>query len=98
MGLEMCIGGRGRTTVMLILRDRNGRVWLEQRPQQGIWGGLWCFPQTDDESQMDDALKVRAFDARAGGLLETSDAADGRPRLIFAAPRQIKTKQLHKRM
>ena len=54
-----------RTTVMLILRDRNGRVWLEQRPQQGIWGGLWCFPQTDDESQMDDALKVRAFDARA---------------------------------
>ncbi len=50
---------------MLILRDRNGRVWLEQRPQQGIWGGLWCFPQTDDVAQMEDALKARAFDARA---------------------------------
>ncbi|MDX1304149.1 A/G-specific adenine glycosylase [Photobacterium sp.] len=22
-------------------------VWLEQRPPAGIWGGLWCFPQTD---------------------------------------------------
>lgn len=24
-------------------------VWLEQRPQSGIWGGLWCFPQQDHE-------------------------------------------------
>jgi A/G-specific adenine glycosylase len=23
------------------------KVWLEQRPQVGIWGGLWCFPQHD---------------------------------------------------
>ncbi len=22
-------------------------VWLEQRPSSGIWGGLWCFPQSD---------------------------------------------------
>ncbi len=25
----------------------NGKVWLEQRPQSGIWGGLFCFPQHD---------------------------------------------------
>ncbi len=24
------------------------KVWLEQRPQVGIWGGLWCFPQHDN--------------------------------------------------
>lgn len=22
-------------------------VWLEQRPQSGIWGGLYCFPQSE---------------------------------------------------
>ena len=54
-----------RHTVMLILRDHQGRVWLEQRPQTGIWGGLWCFPQTDDSEQMPAALQARAFDARA---------------------------------
>lgn len=53
-----------RTTVMLILRDREGQVWLEQRPQQGIWGGLWCFPQTCAMEQVHHALQTRAFDAR----------------------------------
>jgi A/G-specific adenine glycosylase len=24
-----------------------GEVWLEQRPQTGIWGGLFCFPQSE---------------------------------------------------
>ncbi len=24
------------------------QVWLEQRPSSGIWGGLHCFPQSDD--------------------------------------------------
>ena len=24
-------------------------IWLEQRPPAGIWGGLWCFPQSDSE-------------------------------------------------
>lgn len=28
----------------LVLRDPNGRIWLEKRPQKGIWGGLYCVP------------------------------------------------------
>jgi A/G-specific adenine glycosylase len=32
-------------TVMLILENPQGQVLLEQRPQQGIWGGLWSFPE-----------------------------------------------------
>jgi A/G-specific adenine glycosylase len=29
----------------LVLRH-NGEVLLEKRPSPGIWGGLWCFPET----------------------------------------------------
>jgi A/G-specific adenine glycosylase len=25
----------------------NNQIWLEQRPQTGIWGGLYCFPEHD---------------------------------------------------
>ena len=46
---------------MLILRDTQGRVWLEPRPSSGIWGGLWCFPQTDDVDLFDEALAQRAL-------------------------------------
>ena len=35
--------------VMLLATDCDGRVLLEQRPPQGIWGGLWSLPQFDDE-------------------------------------------------
>ena len=30
---------------MLLLRDPQGRVLLQWRPPQGIWGGLWSFPE-----------------------------------------------------
>lgn len=32
-----------KSTVMLIVRDKNDKILLEQRPPQGIWGGLWSF-------------------------------------------------------
>lgn len=35
-----------KRTTMLLLRHK-GQVLLEQRPQSGIWGGLWCFPQVE---------------------------------------------------
>ena len=34
-----------RETVFLILRDADGHVLLQKRPANGIWGGLWCFPE-----------------------------------------------------
>ncbi|RUO64916.1 A/G-specific adenine glycosylase [Idiomarina ramblicola] len=40
-----------KATHMLIFRH-NGHFLLEKRPQTGIWGGLWCFPQSDDEAQV----------------------------------------------
>jgi A/G-specific adenine glycosylase len=38
-----------RRTTMLLARDPDGRILLVQRPPSGIWGGLWCFPETDHE-------------------------------------------------
>ncbi|OHV11259.1 A/G-specific adenine glycosylase [Kushneria phosphatilytica] len=40
-----------RQTCFLMLRDRQGRVLLEQRPTEGLWGGLWCFPQFESLQQ-----------------------------------------------
>ena len=40
-----------RSTVMLILRDAQGCILLEQRPNKGVWGGLWSFPETATEDE-----------------------------------------------
>lgn len=38
-----------RTTTM-ILASANGEVYLERRPEAGIWGGLWSLPELDGRS------------------------------------------------
>ncbi|QNK00300.1 A/G-specific adenine glycosylase [Dyella telluris] len=40
-----------RDTVMLILRDAEGRVLLERRGPQGVWSGLWSLPEAGDHDQ-----------------------------------------------
>ncbi|QAU23035.1 A/G-specific adenine glycosylase [Dyella sp. M7H15-1] len=37
-----------RSTVMLIVRDREGRVMLQRRGLQGVWSGLWSLPEAED--------------------------------------------------
>lgn len=37
-----------RQTHWLVMQNEVGEVLLEQRPQQGIWGGLWSFPEMRD--------------------------------------------------
>jgi len=32
---------------LLMLRNPQGEILLQQRPSQGIWGGLWSFPEID---------------------------------------------------
>ncbi|MCB1614829.1 MAG: A/G-specific adenine glycosylase [Pseudomonadales bacterium] len=34
-----------KSVIMLVLMDSRGRVLLQQRPPNGIWGGLWSFPE-----------------------------------------------------
>ena len=39
-----------RSTLMVVLRDRAGRVLLERRAATGIWAGLWSLPEAADEA------------------------------------------------
>src|SRR5699024_12663546 len=36
-----------RERYFLMLRNQHKDVLLVQRPTQGLWGGLWCFPEID---------------------------------------------------
>ena len=47
-----------KSTVMLILQ-RNGEVLLEKRPEPGIWGGLWSFPEVSDAKEAARLSRVR---------------------------------------
>lgn len=37
-----------------------GAVWLQQRPAQGIWAGLWTLPLFEDEAALEDRLSALA--------------------------------------
>lgn len=41
---------RGRRSSALLLLTQTGRIWLAQRPQTGVWAGLWCPPAFDDDA------------------------------------------------
>ncbi len=41
-----------RATTML-LASMDGKVYLERRPEAGIWGGLWSLPELGDRSLQD---------------------------------------------
>ncbi len=36
-----------RTVAMIILQNTNGEILLQRRPETGIWGGLWSFPELE---------------------------------------------------
>lgn len=41
-----------RKCLFLIIRNSEGGVLLEQRPANGLWGGLWVFPECKNESDI----------------------------------------------
>ncbi|MEM1403785.1 MAG: A/G-specific adenine glycosylase [Pseudomonadota bacterium] len=36
-----------RSTVFVIAVTPDGEIFMERRPEHGIWGGLWCFPEVE---------------------------------------------------
>lgn len=38
-----------KSTQMILLSRSDQEILLEKRPPTGIWGGLWSFPECDDE-------------------------------------------------
>lgn len=37
----------------LVIHSRGGEVWLERRPEGGLFGGLWCTPLIDGHRTVD---------------------------------------------
>ncbi len=59
-----------RHATFLLLMHGND-ILLEKRPGSGIWGGLWCPPQFDDEIAARDWFLRNGMEAREGERLET---------------------------
>ena len=59
-----------RECVMPLLVDPRGAVWLERRPDTGLWGGLWCPPQLDTDLALSDWLAARGWSAGEAVPLE----------------------------
>lgn len=59
-----------RHATFLLLMHGND-ILLEKRPGSGIWGGLWCPPQFDDEAAARDWFARNNMEARGGERLET---------------------------
>jgi A/G-specific adenine glycosylase len=54
-----------RNTIMLLLRDRAGRILLQRRPPSGVWAHLWSLPEADD---VDAARHIVAHDHAAQAI------------------------------
>ena len=54
-----------RSTVFLQCIDREGCVLLERRPPDGIWGGLWSFPEIGENAEVADWLSNNGLTATA---------------------------------
>ena len=59
-----------RQAIFLLLMHGND-ILLEKRPGSGIWGGLWCPPQFDDEVAARDWFLRNGMEAIGGEKLET---------------------------
>ena len=58
-----------RATFLLLMHGND--ILLEKRPGSGIWGGLWCLPQFDDEEAARDWFLHKGMKAIDGKRLET---------------------------
>ena len=52
---------------LLLARDTHGRVWLQRRPGQGIWAGLYCLPVFADRATLEGAVPRRGAAALRDG-------------------------------
>ncbi|RMX04070.1 A/G-specific adenine glycosylase [Corticibacter populi] len=53
----------------LMLRDPSGRLWLQKRPDTGVWAGLYCFPSYASEPEMLQAVTALGLDDPRPGWL-----------------------------
>lgn len=59
-----------RQCLMPLLINPEGNVWLQRRPDSGLWGGLWCPPQMDDREQLAGLIAQQGWRAEEPQVLE----------------------------
>ncbi|WP_026971712.1 A/G-specific adenine glycosylase [Aliagarivorans marinus] len=59
-----------KSTTMLLV-SFEGKVWLQRRPPQGLWGGLYCFPEIGTEQLAQDWLAKHQLEWE--GIYELSE-------------------------
>ena len=47
---------RSQRSHALLWLEHRGRVWLVQRPDKGVWAGLWTLPEFSDEAALEAAV------------------------------------------
>ncbi len=50
-----------RSCSMAILHNGGGALWMERRPEQGIWGGLWSFPEMASVAEWKELQKPQTW-------------------------------------
>lgn len=61
-----------RHTCFAIAATPSGELFLEKRPGQGIWGGLWCFPEFENQEAAERECRgAFGADAQTVQTLET---------------------------
>ena len=48
--------GARSNALLWLQRPQDGAHWLVQRPETGVWAGLWAFPEFDDLAALDAAV------------------------------------------
>ncbi len=53
-----------KEATFLFVRNKQGEIYLTQRPPSGIWGGLWCLPELRPETGTTDTeWRIKDFPA-----------------------------------
>ncbi len=50
----------------LMLENTVGEVFLQQRPQKGVWGGLWSFPEYESHEMC--LAQIKKYESQSKGL------------------------------
>ncbi|GIU41964.1 A/G-specific adenine glycosylase [Shewanella colwelliana] len=50
---------------MLAVLDDSGQTLMTQRPPTGIWGGLWCFPQFNSLTELNEYAETHGITVQA---------------------------------
>lgn len=53
-----------KQALMLVIQSPRGGILLQQRPPQGIWGGLWSLPELPVDSDVDEHVVARFGEIR----------------------------------